>query len=73
MDDDFSFSSFIQIMDYYATDKHKKLLVRANSSYGVDAHAARWVSLNPVTSLEIFPSTGTFQIGSMFSLYGIEA
>ena len=70
MDDDFSFASVIQIMDYSATDKHKTLLVRAKSSYGVEAHAGRWASLTAVTSLEIFPSTGTFQIGSTFSLYG---
>jgi len=71
MQTDFSFISVIQIMDYTATDKHKSLLVRANSSSGVDAHAGRWESTSAITSLEIFPSTGTLESGSTFSLYGI--
>lgn len=71
MGTDFSFVSVIQIMDYSATDKHKTVLVRANSSYGVDAHAGRWINTGVVSSLEIFPSTGTFEIGSTFSLYGV--
>ena len=73
MDTDFSFVSIIQVMDYSATDKHKTFLVRSNSSSGVDAHAGRWANTDAVTSLEVFPSTGTFEIGSTFSLYGIEA
>jgi len=72
MDTDFSFISVIQVMDYSATDKHKTFLVRANSSNGVDAHAGRWGSTSAITSLEIFPSTGTLESGSTFSLYGIE-
>ena len=70
MDTDFSFVSIIQVMDYSATDKHKTFLVRSNSSNGVDAHAGRWANTNAVTSLEVFPSTGTFEIGSTFSLWG---
>lgn len=73
MGTDFSFVSVIQIMDYSATDKHKAVLVRANSSYGTDAHAGRWANTGAVTSLEIYPSTGNLDVGSTFSLYGIEA
>ena len=64
---------FLDIMDYSATDKHKTVLSRGNSAdaYGVKAHAARWASSSAVTSITIPISSGTFEPGSTFHLYGI--
>lgn len=62
----------INIMDYSATDKHKTALVRANrAGSGVDAIARRWASLSAITSVTISPNTGSFAIGSTFSLFGV--
>jgi hypothetical protein len=59
-------------MDYSATDKHKTGLHR----YGIPSDsvlttATRWASTSAVTSLLVFPRTGSFNIGSTFNLYGI--
>jgi hypothetical protein len=67
---DFSHNSTIYIMDYAVTDKHKSVLSRTNSTWGVDMTAGRWASTAPITSVTIYPSTGSFDIGSTFSLYG---
>jgi hypothetical protein len=68
---DFSQNAIIQVMDYSATDKHKSVLSRTNSTHGVDMTAGRWASTNAVTSVTIYPSTGSFESGSTFSLFGI--
>lgn len=68
---DFTHNAIIQIMDYAVTDKHKCVLSRTNSSYGVDMTAGRWASTNSITSVTIYPSTGNFESGSTFALYGI--
>jgi hypothetical protein len=64
----------VQIMDYSATDKHKTALVRSNNpASGVEAHAVRWASTAAVTSILVFPSTGSWATGGVFSLYGVIA
>lgn len=64
----------INFMDYSATDKHKTFLTRANrATSGVDAIASRWANTNAITSIAITANTGTFSIGSTFSLFGIAA
>jgi hypothetical protein len=61
-------------MDYSATDKHKTVLVRSNAaSTGVEAIAQRWASTAAITSILVFPSTGSWAAGGTFSLYGIVA
>jgi hypothetical protein len=68
----FSNLVIIQIMDYSATDKHKTVLARNNTaSLGVTAVAGRYASTSAITSVTLFPSSGSFQIDSTFSLYGI--
>jgi hypothetical protein len=69
----FSFNAVIQLLDYSATDKHKTLLSRTSSSNGVDANAGRWPSTSAITSVTSYPAAGSFDIGSTFTLYGIEA
>jgi hypothetical protein len=68
-----------QIMDYSATDKHKTVLVReqstrqTDSSFATIAQASRWADTGAVTSLQIFMQTGNFNAGATFSLYGVIA
>jgi len=65
-----------QLLDYSATDKHKTLINRLNSTNGgsstenVEQQAARWANTAAVTSIEIF---GNFASGATFNLYGVIA
>jgi hypothetical protein len=71
-----SFSSYIaSIMDYSASDKHKTWLSRSNNvSDYVGMIAGRWASTSPITSLSVLTTTSdTWNVGSTFMLYGIEA
>lgn len=71
-----NFSSFqVQIMDYSLTDKRKNVLSRwgSGTNVNVGAYAGHWESTSAVTSLLIYPDSFNFEIGSTFSLYGIEA
>jgi hypothetical protein len=65
------------VMDYSATDKHKTALHRSNytgtSTTFVEAMATRWANTSAITSLQFFASTGSFAVGSTFSLYGVIA
>ena len=65
----------MQVMDYSATDKHKTALVRSDSTLSgttaVYASAHRWANTNAVTSVSVNTNTGSWNIGSTFSLYGI--
>jgi hypothetical protein len=58
-------------MDYSVTDKQKTVLSRTNSSFGTDITAGRWASTSAITSVTVYPSSGDFEIGSTFALYGI--
>ena len=69
------YNNITQIMDYSATDKHKTLLSRTNinnDTYpGASATAGRWASTAAITSILLFPSSGSWLTGSTFALYGI--
>jgi hypothetical protein len=62
-----------EFMDYSATDKHKTFLGRGNdSSTQVSATATRWTNTAALTSIRIFPNSGSnYSIGSTFNLYGV--
>jgi hypothetical protein len=64
-----------QIMDYSVSDKHKTSLVRGNNAEHseVAAGAYRWANSSPITSVSLVAESGTISIGSIFTLYGIEA
>jgi hypothetical protein len=68
-------NNITQIMDYSATDKHKTLLSRKNtSSVVVNAQAGRWANTAAITSIVCTVDSGaTFSSGSTFSLYGVIA
>lgn len=62
------------IMDYSATDKHKSTLVRAShASYGVEVWAFRWANTSAITTILLYPGSGSFASGSTFALYGVAA
>jgi hypothetical protein len=64
----------LQFMDYSATDKHKTVLVRANSANTeTEANASRWTSTSAITSIAINFLGTDLNGGSTLSLYGIEA
>jgi hypothetical protein len=64
-----------QVMDYSATNKHKTVLTRNSStlSGAVAALASRWANTSAITSVTLYPFSGSFAIGSTFSLYGVIA
>jgi hypothetical protein len=64
----------VNIMDYSATDKHKTVLSRANApAYYVFGIAGRWANTAAITSLVVSPSSGTFNSGGTFALYGVQS
>ena len=65
-------TSILQIMDYSATDKHKTILYRSNQNL-VAAGAQRWANTSAINNISIDTSIGTFNVGTTFSLFGIEA
>jgi len=62
-----------QIMDYSATDKHKTVLTRGQRGSRVDAAASRWANTDAITSVLVYPTLNSFEIGSTISLFGVEA
>lgn len=66
-------NSIIQFMDYSATDKQKIIISRLNgaSDYGVAMVSGRWASTTAINAISVYLASGTFSIGSTFSLYGI--
>ena len=66
-------NSVTQIMDYSATDKHKTVLSRKNtSSIVLGALATRWANTSAITSiLCLIDSGATFNAGTTFNLFGI--
>jgi hypothetical protein len=64
----------VDVMDAFASDKHKSYLSRFNADdAGVGAFAGRWAQTTAISGLEIYAGAGNFAIGSTFSLYGIKA
>lgn len=60
------------IMDYSATDKHKSVLSRGNSSGNVVALAGRWANTSAITSISIIEAfSAGFTSGDTFYLFGI--
>jgi hypothetical protein len=71
-------TTYMDILDYSATDKHKTALVRFNGmttdgNWGMDQAAARWASTTAITSITMSLSSGQYAAGSTFSLFGVIA
>jgi hypothetical protein len=59
------------LMDYSATDKHKSGVARYGNTGESAMAATRWANTAAVTSLQILMTSGGFNAGSTFALYGI--
>jgi hypothetical protein len=63
----------IQVFDYAQTNKHKPVLVSADSwDLASNRYAGRWADTGAVTSITLAMDSGDISTGT-FSLYGIEA
>jgi hypothetical protein len=65
-------TSITNIMDYSATDKHKTMLQRSNTTASfVSAQALRWGSTSAITSIVLLVATQSIGAGTTLNLYGI--
>jgi hypothetical protein len=63
-----------QFQNYSNTTTYKTVLARNNdASNQVAARVALWRSTSAINVIKIYPSTGNFNTGSTFTLYGIKA
>jgi len=64
----------INLQNYSNTTTYKTVLMRGNSTaVETFAQACLWRSTAAITSITLFSSVGTFDVGSTFSLYGIKS
>lgn len=64
----------LEIMDYSATNKHKIILSRGNSSNAlVIAEIGRWASTAAISTIQMQPYSGSFSSGTTLSVYGVLA
>ena len=69
-----AFTGIINIMNYSNTTTFKTAISRTNNaSTGVDASVGLWRSTAAITSIVLYPDTGTLTNASTFTLYGIKA
>jgi len=68
----FNSLSIINIMNYSNTTTYKATLNRYIGT-GTDAQVGQWRSTTAINSILIKPNSGTFSVGSTFTLYGIKA
>ena len=63
----------LEFLDYSATDKHKTLLSAVQNDFypALIRTAHRWANTSAISNIEVYLSSGTFNTGSTFSLYGI--
>ena len=62
----------LHIFDYSVTDKHTSMLLRHDrSDTGTLASASRWANTAAVTTVKVWPASGSWSAGSTFALYGI--
>ena len=74
IDGTFAYNSITHFMNYSNTTTYKTMLSRANNSgVQVDALVGLWRSTSAITSMIIYSSSGNFDTGSTFTLYGIKA
>jgi hypothetical protein len=67
-------SFLVNIMDYATTDKHKTVLCRGDFPAGLtQASAKRFAATTAVSSITLFPFTGSIAANTTFALYGVSA
>lgn len=71
---DFSGQATYHLMNYSNTTTYKTILLRHGNTAGfVTADVGLIQTTNAISSINIYPYTGSFATGSTFSLYGIAA
>lgn len=64
----------INIMNYANTTTYKTFITRNNgAAQGVTARVGLWRSTSAINEIKLAPSTGNFNSGSTFTLYGIKS
>ena len=64
----------VHIMNYVNATTYKTLIARSNNAgSGVDGNVGTWRNTAAITSVTIFLDSGTFSVGTTFTLYGIKA
>jgi hypothetical protein len=67
-------NSIINFMDYANTTTHKPVLVGFNQvDRGVVRVVGMYKSTSAISSIQLYTQGGNFNVGSTFTLYGIEA
>lgn len=71
-------TAITHFFDYSTTDKHKTWLTRSDSNAsggysGAEMACNRWASTSAITSIQIYPDSGSFNEGASFALYGVVA
>ena len=59
------------ILNYSNATTYKTLLSRENATFEVRAYVGLWRNTAAITSITLFPTSGTYSTGSTFTLYGI--
>lgn len=66
--------TIINVMNYSNTTTNKTILVRSNKSDSIlFANVGLYRSTSAISSLVMFPTSGTWSSGSTFTIYGIKA
>jgi hypothetical protein len=64
----------IDIMNYGNSTSNKAIITRGNNaSTGVDSFSGTWRSTAAITSIKLYPASGNFATGGIFTIYGIKA
>jgi hypothetical protein len=66
-------ATIINFMNYSNTTTYKTFLSRVNNSGFAMQWVNVWRSTSAITSILLYPASGTFSTGSTFTLYGIKA
>jgi hypothetical protein len=62
----------LDIFDYAQTNKRKVSMSRtASSGNSINSWVGTWHNTAAITSIQLFPSTGSFAAGNTFTLYGV--
>lgn len=70
----FNSSIIVNIMNYSNATTYKTIIARANNAaVGVDAIVSLWRSTAAITSITLTQGGNNYDVGSIFTLYGIAA
>lgn len=74
IDDPITFNSIISVQNYANTTTYKTVISRQNlAAGGVDAVVGLWRSTSAISTIVFLTSSGTFDTGSTFTIYGIKS